>query len=269
MFFHNPITYEQWKYAFVSVASRGFSIEIDGKVGTVLVTMADLFNHDPQLDYNSTWSFNQEKKQFEIKSLADVPAGEQVFINYGTKSNGELLLNYGFVLDNNKDDVIVVSVALDDDSPYFDIRNEMLHKLNASELAFGKDQISGELLAAWRVLMIEDSVILEDEKMRQKILNKESVGLDYDYLTMLGANVFCEMLLQGYPTSLPEDVELLEEGGLTDNARNALILTSNEKIIIFSIIQQLNEVIELLRPRISKKLESQLYPNAKQMRDEL
>lgn len=54
-----------------------------------------------------------------------ISAGNEVFNNYGPKSNEEFLLSYGFVLDDNPDDTLILRLGAPDD---------LAEKLKASEL---------------------------------------------------------------------------------------------------------------------------------------
>ena len=53
---------------------------------------------------------------------------EQVFINYGEKSNADLLLLYGFSLDRNVFNSVDISVGLSKDDPLFLRKKEYLDK---------------------------------------------------------------------------------------------------------------------------------------------
>jgi hypothetical protein len=45
--------------------------------------------------------YSTERKGFLIKSREFIPAGVQLSLTYGRKSNQELLLHYGFILQDN------------------------------------------------------------------------------------------------------------------------------------------------------------------------
>ena len=50
----------------------------------------------------------------------DYARGDQVLITYGQKSNAELLLLYGFVVDRNLYDEVDLTVGLDPEDPRYD-----------------------------------------------------------------------------------------------------------------------------------------------------
>lgn len=55
--------------------------------------------------------FDEVKRCYIIRTLTTCQKYSQIFINYGPHSNKHLLLNYGFVVDNNPHDVCTVTVG--------------------------------------------------------------------------------------------------------------------------------------------------------------
>lgn len=82
-----------------------------GKVA--LVPWADMLNHSSEVET----FLDYDKSSLGIVFTTDRPyqLGEQVFISYGKKSNGELLLSYGFVPKEgtNPYDSVELSLSLD------------------------------------------------------------------------------------------------------------------------------------------------------------
>ena len=62
----------------------------------------DMLNHGIQ--YNCSFGFAYGVG-LEVKAMTDIKAGDEVLIQYGTRSDDELLLNYGFVLGPGKTSV--------------------------------------------------------------------------------------------------------------------------------------------------------------------
>lgn len=52
----------------------------------------------------------------EFAAMADTAAGEQVYMCYGARSNGEMLLHSGFVPEENADDMLLIKLG---ESAYF------------------------------------------------------------------------------------------------------------------------------------------------------
>lgn len=106
--------------------SRAFpQLIIDGNISNIneafLYPIVDLLNH--RNDTKVRWTFEDDSVEFI--SLQRLKDGEEVFNSYGDKSNEELLLNYGFVQENNTYDYTRLSLRLDEDtlrdSPKFGI----------------------------------------------------------------------------------------------------------------------------------------------------
>jgi len=56
-------------------------------------------------------TFDEVTRQYVVRTLTPCPKYNQIFINYGPHSNKHLLLNYGFIADNNPHDVCPVAVG--------------------------------------------------------------------------------------------------------------------------------------------------------------
>jgi hypothetical protein len=74
--------------------------------GFALVPCIDIASHSFQPNCEIVDSGNF----YELVTVRDVVAGEELTINYGALRNDELLLDYGFTVDNNPYDEIKVNV---------------------------------------------------------------------------------------------------------------------------------------------------------------
>jgi hypothetical protein len=72
----------------------------------VLFPVIDIPNHSPTSRVD--WSFDPGRFSITIKDSVD--AGDEVFNNYGPKSNDELLLGYGFCIPDNVDDKVLLTL---------------------------------------------------------------------------------------------------------------------------------------------------------------
>merc|ERR1712110_1047041 len=80
-----------------------------GNKETVLVPLADMGNHKTGA---GTGGLTWDKQYFVINATQDYAKGEQVFDNYGPKSNYDLLSSYGFVMEENAYDNMVLHFEL-------------------------------------------------------------------------------------------------------------------------------------------------------------
>ncbi|CCH41659.1 hypothetical protein BN7_1200 [Wickerhamomyces ciferrii] len=76
----------------------------------MLVPIQDLSNHNPSVEIK--WGRLDKFMTFTTEQI--VKKGDEIFSNYGPKSNHELLFGYGFVMDNNIYDKAVLALRLQD-----------------------------------------------------------------------------------------------------------------------------------------------------------
>lgn len=114
--FHGIFQYGSYRWAWSSVNTRCVYIECENhqckgsscSYHLALAPFLDLLNH--HYDAQVKAGFNREQRCYEIKSLKHFKKCSQVFINYGNHSNWQLFLDYGFVLENNFNDIIPISL---------------------------------------------------------------------------------------------------------------------------------------------------------------
>ncbi|KAI8333453.1 hypothetical protein BC941DRAFT_357981 [Chlamydoabsidia padenii] len=70
-----------------------------------MVPMADMLNH--KTGHNNARLFH-ESHGLVMKSIKDIPQGDQVFNTYGDLCNADLLRKYGFTDDNNPHDLVEI-----------------------------------------------------------------------------------------------------------------------------------------------------------------
>lgn len=66
---------------------------------SILQPVYDIGNHSPTANY--AWNLTSEPSACELICQDNYGPGEQVFNNYGNKTNSELLLGYGFIIDSS------------------------------------------------------------------------------------------------------------------------------------------------------------------------
>jgi len=146
---------EAFQWAMSMLLSRAIDLRETGELA--LVPYADLLNHSP---YCSAYFFYNEvpfSKEREVVLYADrsYAKNDQVLISYGQKSNAELLLLYGFVVDRNLFDEVEVTISLDPTDPRYDEKAAFLQQQGLTPtMAFPLliDRYSSELLQCARAL---------------------------------------------------------------------------------------------------------------------
>ncbi|KAI1770518.1 SET domain-containing protein [Hypoxylon cercidicola] len=96
-------------------AVRGLPCELDDF--SVLLPLYDIGNHSPLAQI--AWTTDEQTQVCTLKTRQKYSAGEQVFNNYGMKTNAELLLGYGFVLPEDErlhNDYVHIKTKADPDA---------------------------------------------------------------------------------------------------------------------------------------------------------
>ncbi|XP_027343817.1 histone-lysine N-methyltransferase setd3 isoform X2 [Abrus precatorius] len=174
---------ESFKWSFGILFSRLVRLpSMDGKVA--LVPWADMLNHscdvETFLDYDKTSE--------GVVFMTDRPyqPGEQVFISYGKKSNGELLLSYGFVPKEgaNPSDSVELSLSLKKTDGSYKEKLELLKKYGLSASQCFPVQITGwplELMAYAYLAVSPSSMGGKFEEMAAAASNKTTSMKDLRY----------------------------------------------------------------------------------------
>jgi len=83
----------------IYVDSRIFGYTKYHKDESALVPYADLLNHSNKS--NTYWYFDDTKKSFIVQATEDIPKNTEIFDSYGSKTNIQLIIYYGFSIKNN------------------------------------------------------------------------------------------------------------------------------------------------------------------------
>ncbi|KAG9071428.1 hypothetical protein KI688_005640 [Linnemannia hyalina] len=154
-------TWERFLWAETVVSSRTFPASLFGQVenGIVLIPLAGTYfqllscshsmNHKSR--HKATWIKTPEGLQM---STAATKKGDQIFNNYGPKSNEELLIGYGFCIEDNADDMVTLKTNFSRD-PDQERKTEILKYLGVTADTvhyLRRSMIPEQLLATMRVM---------------------------------------------------------------------------------------------------------------------
>jgi hypothetical protein len=149
---------EAFKWAFGILFSRLVRLPSLDKLS--LVPWADMLNHNPQVDAFLDFDQSNGKSVAFVTDRA-YQSGEQVFISYGKRSSGELLLAYGFIPSEfNPHDSVELEMGLDSDDPSYDAKLTALKEQGLSSperFPVRKDGFPAQLLAYARLIASQSS----------------------------------------------------------------------------------------------------------------
>merc|ERR1712070_1350985 len=224
-------SYENFVWAMSMLFSRAVNLKEDAMLA--LVPYADLLNHSP---YSNCYfmcnkiPFSDEK---EVTLYADrnYAAGDQILISYGQKSNAELLLLYGFVIDRNLFDEVEISVGLSVEDPRHANKLEFLRRQGVKEkMTFPLliDRYSSELMQYLRLCCLS-----KEEGALETLSYNERISAENERAAFEALMSGCESALDLYPETEEQDTNLMEDGrmftALPRRARMAVKLRRNEK----------------------------------------
>lgn len=122
-------------YVHCVIDSRAFKIDDV----TILAPFADMANHrslnSPARNAKVRgWLLDEAPHELGLEMHVtdrSVSAGEELCISYGALANWQLLLHYGFTIQNNSEDSIMLSLQVpDDDSPQLHTRKMLFLNMN-------------------------------------------------------------------------------------------------------------------------------------------
>lgn len=249
----DPAVYTEaaWEWAFAVLFSR--LVLLRGSGTLALVPYADLLNHNPYCGaYIDTFQENFTGIGY-VCVFTDRPYGkmEQVYTTYGQKTNSELLLLYGFVVDRNPYDAVDVSVTVDEGDPMYARKVEFLDSAGqeaGTSVAFPlyADRYPMELIEYLRFCVATEGEMDSGADWGDFVCERNEVAVAQ---ALLGA---CTAALTGYQRTLEEDDALVRDRGLygmlSSKQRAALRQVRGEKRILQRTIA--NTQREMQTPRM-------------------
>ncbi len=126
------LTFQVFSWAMATVHSRQNPIPSQTQPRTTdmaFIPILDLFNHRQYTHDSSgiTSMFNETGTTCEIYAPIDIKAGDQIHLQYGTRSNDLLFAYSGFVYDDDRLDVINLGLMLEPKMDNF--RKQLLMKI--------------------------------------------------------------------------------------------------------------------------------------------
>jgi histone-lysine N-methyltransferase SETD3 len=244
-------TVGEFMWARHVVITRIFGMVIGGLKTEGLVPLADLLNHKHPRD--TKWTYDNFRNAFTITTCRFHSAGEQVYDSYGRKCNHRFFVNYGFSLEENEDNEVVLRLGLSPDDSSFQQKLRLLGYDASSSLrefqipASTDDRKDKELMSYGRF------VAATTEEMNRFPSHYSFMVDDIQPINKRNEIAMLKLIkkaaqdcLDGFDCSVEEDNELLKRTDLTFNIRNCILMRRGEKQVAQFFIDLADAAIPLL-----------------------
>ncbi|KAI3769522.1 hypothetical protein L6452_00628 [Arctium lappa] len=207
---------ETFRWSFGILFSRMVRLpSLDGRVA--LVPWADMLNHS--CDVETFLDYDKSTKGVVFTTDRPYQPGEQVFISYGRKSNGELLLSYGFVprQGTNPRDSVELPLSLKRSDKCYEQKVEALKKHGLSASQCFPLQVTGwplELMAYAYLAVSPPNMIGKFEEMAAAASNKSTTNKDIR-IPELEEQAF-QYILDSCESSISKYTKFLQASGSMD-----------------------------------------------------
>lgn len=200
---------EAWEWAFAVLFSRAIFLRNEDAVA--LVPYADLINHSP---FVSTYIDMQSELLTGDKTVAlytDRPYGkmDQVFVTYGPKSNAELLVSYGFLVERNQYDAVDLAAFPSKEDALYDKKIAFLASCGINgpvDFPLYGDRYPMELIEFLRFCVCDEDQIGGDFGNYVSEENESAAAQ-----ALVDA---CAAAIKAYPQSADEDRALVADAAL-------------------------------------------------------
>eukprot|EP00262_Sarcandra_glabra_P006874 TRINITY_DN19435_c0_g1_i1.p1 TRINITY_DN19435_c0_g1~~TRINITY_DN19435_c0_g1_i1.p1 ORF type:complete len:517 (-),score=65.01 TRINITY_DN19435_c0_g1_i1:471-1979(-) len=226
---------ETFKWSFGILFSRLVRLpSMEGKVA--LVPWADMLNHSSEVE--TFLDYDKSSQGVVFTTDRSYQPGEQVFISYGKKSNGELLLSYGFVPKEgtNPNDSVDLSMSLDKSDKCYKEKLEALKKHNLSTPQRFPLQITGwplELMAYAYLVASTPNMSGHFDEMAAAASSKTTSKKDIKYPDI--EEQALQFILDCCESSISKYTKFLEGSGSLD-----LVMTSPKQVNRKLLLKQLS-----------------------------
>eukprot|EP00475_Leptophrys_vorax_P032893 TRINITY_DN5128_c0_g1_i1.p1 TRINITY_DN5128_c0_g1~~TRINITY_DN5128_c0_g1_i1.p1 ORF type:complete len:614 (-),score=186.52 TRINITY_DN5128_c0_g1_i1:64-1905(-) len=267
--FKDIATYEQFVWARHVVITRIFGMVIQDDIKTNgLVPMADMLNHKRPRE--TKWTFDKAVNGFTITSLKQLHQGDEVFDSYGRKCNHRFFVNYGFSLDDNEDNEVVLKYLLSPEDPLFAIKAKYIGVENREFQipANTEHEKTKEMFSFLRIYSTQEQDVKAFSQIKDfKLDNINPVSVNNEICMLREVQDAALRCLGGFDTTLEEDERILKEEKLTFNIRNAILMRRGEKQVCHFFVELANSIIPLFEmpvPKIREALKKLKKKMAKQ-----
>lgn len=241
-------TFEIFKQAFVAVQSCVVHLQ--------KVSLARRFAlvplGPPLLAYSSKCKAMLTAVDDVVQLLVDRPykAGESIVVWCGPQPNSKLLINYGFVDEDNPYDRLVVEAALNTEDPQYQDKRMVAQRngklsVQVFHVRAGREKEAiADMLPYLRLGYVSDTSEMQYVISSQGPICAVSPCMERAVLDQLVD--YFEARLAGYPTTLSEDEAMLTDSNLHPKKRVATQLVRMEKKMLNACLQVTADMITQL-----------------------
>ncbi|KAH9743654.1 Rubis-subs-bind domain-containing protein [Citrus sinensis] len=224
-----------------------------GEGGGVKVSLARRFAlvplGPPLLAYSSKCKAMLAAVDDAVQLVVDRPykAGESIVVWCGPQPNSKLLINYGFVDEDNPYDRLVVEAALNTEDPQYQDKRMVAQrngKLSVQVHAGREKEAISDMLPYLRLGYVSDTSEMQSVISSLGPICPVSPCMERAVLDQL-ADYF-KARLAGYPATLSEDEAMLTDYNLHPKKRVATQLVRMEKKMLNACLQVTADMIMLL-----------------------
>ncbi|KAM8917482.1 actin-histidine N-methyltransferase isoform 1-T2 [Spinachia spinachia] len=239
----DTFTFDDYRWAVSSVMTRQNQIptEDGSRVTLALIPLWDMCNHTNGL---ITTGYNLEDDRCECVALQDYKENQQIYIFYGTRSNGEFVIHNGFFFQDNAHDRVKIKLGVSKSERLYAMKAEVLARAGIPAscifaLHCNEPPISAQLLAFLRVFCMTEEELrdyLLGDGGFNKIFTLGNSEFPVSWENEIKLWTFLEtraaLLLKIYKTSSQEDSAMLNKPDLSLHCRLAIQLRLAEKQIL-------------------------------------
>jgi histone-lysine N-methyltransferase SETD3 len=230
-------TFDAFMWAHFAVVTRTFSVPRNGTEVACLVPLADMINDGRPWDVQ--WAMPGEGTHFELKSKAAVASGQELRTSYGHKSNLHLLVQYGFVHEENPYDDFMLFLGLPQEDPLAAQKQRLLGLTGPFELRSYTLSLTDDAMPMEEMFSFLRAACADAEELATlvaapdaRIRSRSPLSARNEQRVIDAFVTLCEEQLAGYETPLVEDERMLREEELSQNARNCILVRRGEKRIL-------------------------------------
>eukprot|EP00898_Chlorokybus_atmophyticus_P003486 jgi/Chlat1/4138/Chrsp269S00809 len=228
LFDSSTFTYDNLLWAFGILRSRVFP-PLDGD-NIALVPLVDLANHGetseeaPQITLKSAGMFARSNV-VTLTVTSSYKSGEQVLINYGDKSNTELVLDHGFVTNSTERDRYSLTCEVPENDRFFDDKADICESVelgSSIDLQLIRGQEPPEdLLPFLRLANLSGADAFHLEPLFRSVAWQHVI----DPVSEINEAAVCDGMIEGctqalaaYPNSIEEDEQWLKTNSPTTSS---------------------------------------------------